>query len=103
MTARAAATSVMVILAERLTRDYGSGFSHSGLTRMAKFYDCVPEEPIAATLSQQLSWSSLAPQHAHDLTKQHVKGLAEVHLRRTRQRFLCSDVHVQDPVRYVLH
>ena len=69
MTARAAATSVMVILAERLTRDYGSGFSHSGLTRMAKFYDCVPEEPIAATLSQQLSWSHfVAPLRQRTLT-----------------------------------
>ena len=48
---------VLKQLAERLTRDYGSGFSHSGLTRMAKFYDCLPEEPIVATLSQQLSWS----------------------------------------------
>ncbi len=46
-----------MILAERLTRDYVSGFSHSGLTRMAKLYDCLPEEPIVATLSQQLSWS----------------------------------------------
>ena len=44
-----------VILAERLTRDCGTGFSHSGLTRMARFYDCLPEEPIVATLSQQLS------------------------------------------------
>jgi len=46
---------VLKQLAERLTRDYGSGFSHSGLTRMAKFYDCLLEEPIVATLSQQLS------------------------------------------------
>ena len=49
--------AVLKQLAERLSRDYGSGFSHSGLTRMAKFYDCLPEEPIVATLSQQLSWS----------------------------------------------
>jgi predicted nuclease of restriction endonuclease-like (RecB) superfamily len=48
---------VLKQLAERLTQDYGSGFSYSGLTRMAKFYDCLPEEPIVATLSQQLSWS----------------------------------------------
>ena len=44
-------------LAERLKRDYGSGFSHSGLTRMAKLFDCLPDEHIVATLSQQLSWS----------------------------------------------
>ena len=49
--------AVLKQLAERLTHDYGSGFSHSGLTRMAKFHDCLPEEPIVATLSQQLSWS----------------------------------------------
>lgn len=49
--------AVLKQLAERLTRDYGSGFSHSSLTRMAKFYDCLPEEPIVATLSQQLGWS----------------------------------------------
>ena len=48
---------VLKQLAERLTRDYGSGFSHSGLTRMAKFYSCLPEQDIVATLSQQLSWS----------------------------------------------
>ena len=44
-------------LAERLTRDYGSGFSHSGLTRMAKLFDYLPDEHLVATLSQQLSWS----------------------------------------------
>jgi hypothetical protein len=48
---------VLKQLAARLTRDYGSGFSHSGLTRMAKFYDHLPNENNVATLSQQLSWS----------------------------------------------
>ena len=48
---------VLKQLAQRLTRDYGNGFSHSGLTRMAKFYGCLPEQDIVATLSQQLSWS----------------------------------------------
>ncbi|MEK7412584.1 MAG: DUF1016 N-terminal domain-containing protein, partial [Planctomycetota bacterium] len=48
---------VLKQLAERLTREYGNGFGHSGLTRMAKFYDCLPEESIVATLSQQSSWS----------------------------------------------
>lgn len=48
---------VLKKLAERLTRDYGTGFSHSGLTRMAKLFDCLPDEHIVATLSQQLSWS----------------------------------------------
>ena len=48
---------VLKQLAERLTRDYGSGFSHSGLTRMAKLYDQLPDLEMIATLSQQLSWS----------------------------------------------
>ena len=48
---------VLKRLAECLTGEYGNGFSHSGLTRMAKFYDCLPDEAIVATLSQRLSWS----------------------------------------------
>lgn len=44
-------------LAGRLTHDYGSGFSHSGLTRMAKLFDYLPDEQMVATLSQKLSWS----------------------------------------------
>ena len=44
-------------LAERLTGEYGSGFSYSGLTRMAKLYDQLPDPAMVATLSQQLSWS----------------------------------------------
>jgi predicted nuclease of restriction endonuclease-like (RecB) superfamily len=44
-------------LALKLSQDYGTGFSYSSLTRMAKFYTYVPEQTIIATLSQQLSWS----------------------------------------------
>jgi predicted nuclease of restriction endonuclease-like (RecB) superfamily len=44
-------------LAERLTQEYGSGFSYSSLTRMVKFYTILPDEGIVATVSQQLSWS----------------------------------------------
>jgi hypothetical protein len=44
-------------LALRLSQDYGTGFSYSSLTPMAKFYTHVPEYKIVATLSQQLSWS----------------------------------------------
>ena len=44
-------------LAERLTSEYGSGFSYSGLTRMAKLHDQLPDPEMVATLSQQLSWS----------------------------------------------
>lgn len=49
--------AILKQLAERLTREYGNGFSHSSLTRMAKFYSCIPEQEIVVTLSQQLSWS----------------------------------------------
>jgi hypothetical protein len=49
--------AVLKQLAHRLTREYGNGFSYSGLTRMAKFYTAVPAQEIVATLSQQLSWS----------------------------------------------
>ncbi len=48
---------VLKQLAERLTRKYGNGFSHSSLTRMTKFYACLPDSSIVATVSQQLSWS----------------------------------------------
>jgi predicted nuclease of restriction endonuclease-like (RecB) superfamily len=44
-------------LALRLTQQYGTGFSQSGLTRMVKFYGYLPDAAIVATLSQQLSWS----------------------------------------------
>ena len=48
---------VLKQLAERLTHEYGNGFSHSSLTRMAKFYSYQPTQEIVVTLSQQLSWS----------------------------------------------
>ncbi len=44
-------------LVQRLPQDYGSGFSHSGLTRIVMFLDPLPEEAIVAALSHQLSWS----------------------------------------------
>lgn len=50
-------SAVLKQLAERLIGEYGNGFSHSSLTRMAKFYGYLPEYDIVATLSQQLSWS----------------------------------------------
>ena len=49
--------AVLKQLAQRLTYEYGNGFSYSGLTRMAKFYSAIPTQEIVATLSQQLSWS----------------------------------------------
>ncbi|MDY0162789.1 PDDEXK nuclease domain-containing protein [Desulfobotulus sp.] len=50
-------TAVLKHLAARLTQEYGTGFSYSSLTRMAKFFSAFPEQETVATLSQQLSWS----------------------------------------------
>jgi predicted nuclease of restriction endonuclease-like (RecB) superfamily len=69
-------------LAAQLTRDYGNGFSHSSLTRMAKFYAYLPVQAIVATLSQQLSWS-----HFVELIK------IEDELKRNFYVRLCSDAH----------
>ncbi|TQC96257.1 DUF1016 domain-containing protein [Moraxellaceae bacterium AER2_44_116] len=44
-------------LAQRLTHEYGKGFSYSSLTRMGNFYVALPDLAIVATVSQQLSWS----------------------------------------------
>ncbi len=48
---------ILATLSQELTRDYGRGFSYSTLTRMVRFAEAFPEEPIIATLSQTLSWS----------------------------------------------
>jgi len=48
---------VLKQLAQRLSREYGPGFSYSSLTRMTKLYDCLSDQQTVATLSQQLSWS----------------------------------------------
>jgi len=44
-------------LSQKLTKEFGKGFTYSSLTRMAKFYEYFPSNSIVATLSQQLSWS----------------------------------------------
>jgi len=44
-------------LANRLSQEFGSGFSHANLTRMIRFSEVFPVLEIVATLSQQLSWS----------------------------------------------
>lgn len=49
--------TILKKVSARLTREFGSGFSYSSLTRMAKFHAAVPDRTIVATLSQQLSWS----------------------------------------------
>ena len=46
--------SVLVKLSQKLTNEFGKGFSKRNLERMRKFYICFP---IATTVSSQLSWS----------------------------------------------
>lgn len=51
--------AVVKRLAERLTAQYGRGYTHTNLTRMMKFAGCYDEERIVAPLAQQLSWSTI--------------------------------------------
>jgi predicted nuclease of restriction endonuclease-like (RecB) superfamily len=44
-------------LAERLTADYGRGFTRDALFRMVQFAERFPDAEIVGTLSRQLSWS----------------------------------------------
>lgn len=46
--------AVLESLSEKLTIEFGKGFSKRNLERMRKFYICFP---IATTVSSQLSWS----------------------------------------------
>lgn len=46
--------SVLNKLSQKLTAEFGKGFSKRNLERMRKFYICFP---IATTVSTQLSWS----------------------------------------------
>ena len=46
--------AVLDKLSEKLTTEFGKGFSKRNLERMRKFYICFP---IATTVSSQLSWS----------------------------------------------
>ena len=48
---------ILATLSQQLVRDYCRGFNVSALTRMVKFAEAFPDEPIVATLSRQLSWS----------------------------------------------
>ena len=53
--------AVLDKLSQKLTNEFGRGFSKRNLERMRKFYICFP---IATTVSSQLSWS-----HYLELTK----------------------------------
>lgn len=46
--------TILEKLSQKLTNEFGKGFSKKNLERMRKFYICFP---IATTLSSQLSWS----------------------------------------------
>ena len=48
---------ILATLSQELTAHYGRGFSYAALTRMLRFGELFPAEPMVATLSQQLSWS----------------------------------------------
>jgi predicted nuclease of restriction endonuclease-like (RecB) superfamily len=48
---------ILATLSQELTARYGRGFSYAALTRMQRFAELFPAEPMVATLSQQLSWS----------------------------------------------
>ncbi len=45
------------LLSQRLTTEFGKGFSNSSLTQMVKFYEQFPDNVIVATVPQKLSWS----------------------------------------------
>lgn len=48
---------VVATLSHQLIRDFGRGFTRSGLFRMVQFYENFPDGEIVATLSRQLGWS----------------------------------------------
>jgi predicted nuclease of restriction endonuclease-like (RecB) superfamily len=48
---------ILPTLSAKLVPLYGDGFSARNLTRMIRFAENFPDEPIVATLSRQLSWS----------------------------------------------
>lgn len=50
---------IIRLLAERLSTEYGNGFTSTALTRMIKFYEAFTDLEIVATLSQQLTWSHI--------------------------------------------
>ena len=47
----------MTRLAERLTQEFGRGFSYRNLYRMVLFFQRFPEPEILTTLSSKFSWS----------------------------------------------
>jgi len=66
---------VLEKLSQKLTNEFGKGFSKRNLERMRKFYICFP---IAATLSSQLSWS-----HYLELIKIEEQNKREFYIKET--------------------
>jgi predicted nuclease of restriction endonuclease-like (RecB) superfamily len=48
---------ILATLSQELSRDYGSGFSYSALTRMIRFAEAFPDPKIVQSLVAQLGWS----------------------------------------------
>jgi len=48
---------VVTKLSNRLTLDFGKGYSQASLFRMIRLYDVFPDDKIFATLLRKLSWS----------------------------------------------
>ena len=48
---------IVATLSQRLTEEYGRGWSRYNLARMIRFAEHFPDQNIVATLSQQLGWS----------------------------------------------
>lgn len=48
---------IVELLSNKLTTEYGKGFSRANLFRMVQFYDIFPDEQIVSSLMRQLSWT----------------------------------------------
>src|SRR5487761_1704259 len=48
---------IVSTLSEKLSAEYGRGYSRWSLWRMVKLAECFPDERIVASLMQQLSWT----------------------------------------------
>jgi hypothetical protein len=65
---------ILVTVSQQLEREFGKGFSYSGLTRMVRFAELFPEERIVVSLTQVLSWT-------HILALLPLKDQMELYLR----------------------
>lgn len=48
---------ILATVSQELTAEFGTGFSYTALTRMARFAEWMIDDQILASLSQELSWS----------------------------------------------